>query len=59
MISSNNAMSTGSGSAIGGKGDLQLPQRPVLARYLTGTRFFCPQWLQARITGIANPHHSR
>lgn len=40
---------------MGGKGDLQAPQRPVLARYLAGIRFFCPQWLQARITGIQDP----
>jgi hypothetical protein len=39
---------------MGGRGDLQLPQRPVLARNLAGTRFFCPQWLQARMTGTDN-----
>jgi hypothetical protein len=24
----------------------------VLARYLAGTRFFCPHWLQMRMAGI-------
>jgi hypothetical protein len=43
MISSKSTMSTGSGSAIAGKRDLQFPQRPLLARYFAGTRFFCPQ----------------
>jgi hypothetical protein len=57
MISSNNSMSTASGSATGGKGDLQFPQRPVLARYFAGIRFFCPQWLQARMTGMVNLQH--
>jgi hypothetical protein len=40
------------GSTTGGNDDLQIPQRPVLARYLAGMRYFCPQWLQARVTGI-------
>lgn len=39
--SSNKASSAGRGSAIGGKGDLQIPQRPALARYFAGTRLFC------------------
>jgi hypothetical protein len=39
------------GSAMGGNGALQAPQRPVLARYLAGTRFFCPQLAQTRMTG--------
>jgi hypothetical protein len=35
---------------MGGKGDLQAPQRPVLARNLAGMRFCFPQWVQARMT---------
>src|ERR1700730_9756601 len=51
MTSSNNVSSAARGSATGGKGALQAPQRPVLARYLAATRFFCPQLLQTRMTG--------
>jgi len=50
-ISSNNCSSAASGSAIGGSGDLQEPQRPVLARNFAGMRFCVPQWLQVRMTG--------
>ncbi len=42
---------------MGGKADLQEPQRPVLARNLAGTRFCFPQWLQARRTGKRNLHN--
>jgi hypothetical protein len=52
VTSSNNRSSTGKGSDNGGKGDLQAPQRPVLARNLAGMRFCFPQWLQVRITGM-------
>ena len=58
MISSNKISSTAKGSEIGGNGDLQLPQRPVLAKYLAGIRFFWPQWLQSRITGKNDLHHT-
>src|SRR5260370_35832646 len=34
-----------------GKAALQDPQRPVMAKYLAGTRFLCPQWSQTRMTG--------
>jgi hypothetical protein len=50
-ISSNKISSTAKGSESGGNGDLQRPQRPVLAKYFAGIRLFWPQWLQARITG--------
>lgn len=43
MISSNNTSSTARGSAIGGSGDLQCPQRPSLAKNVAGMRFFGPQ----------------
>src|SRR6202007_1869246 len=36
---------------MGGNGALQAPQRPVLARCFAGTRFFCPQLAQMRMTG--------
>src|SRR5580658_10395096 len=49
--SSNSCSSAGRGSAMGGSGDLQEPQRPVLARNFAGMRFCVPQWLQARMTG--------
>src|SRR5712672_1436159 len=52
MISSNSASSAAIGSVTGGSADLQAPQRPVLARNFAGIRFFCPQFVQARITGI-------
>src|SRR5579872_3324793 len=55
MISSKSGVSTSNGSSIGGSGDLQLPQRPVSARCSTGTRFFWPQFLQTRTTGIKVP----
>jgi hypothetical protein len=58
MISSNKIPSTGRGSESGGNGDLQLPQRPVLAKYFAGIRLFWPQWLQARIMGMKRlPSH--
>jgi len=57
MASSNNTSSTASGSATGGNGDLQTPQRPVLARYLAGTRLLRPQCLQVRMKGIADLHN--
>jgi hypothetical protein len=57
MISSNRISSTAQGSESGGSGDLQLPQRPVLAKYFAGIRLFWPQWLQARITGKKDLHH--
>jgi len=37
---------------MGVKGDLHAPQRAVPARPLAGMRFFCPQWLHARMIGI-------
>src|SRR5438309_6906921 len=58
MISSNKISSTAKGSASGGNGDLQFPQRPVLAKYFAGTRLFWPQWLQARITGMKDLRHT-
>src|SRR6266705_6616606 len=58
MISSNKIPSTGRGSESGGNGDLQLPQRPVLAKYFAGIRLFWPQWLQARITGMKGLRHT-
>jgi hypothetical protein len=58
MISSNRISSTAKGSESGGNGDLQLPQRPVLAKYFAGIRLFWPQWLQARITGMQDLHHT-
>jgi hypothetical protein len=36
---------------------LQAPQRPVLVRCLAGTRFFCPQLVQARMTGMEDLSH--
>jgi hypothetical protein len=50
--------STAKGSESGGSGNLQLRQRPVLARYFAGMRFFWPQWLQARITGKKDFHRT-
>ena len=58
ITSSNKDSSTAKGSEIGGNGDLHFPQRPVLARYFAGIRFCWPQWLQARITGKKNLHHT-
>lgn len=51
MTSSNSASSAPMGSASGGNGALHAPQRPVLARYFAGTRFFCPHCKQTRIAG--------
>jgi hypothetical protein len=58
MISSNRISSTAKGSESGSNGDLQLPQRPVLAKYLDGIRLFWPHWLQARITGMKDLRHT-
>jgi hypothetical protein len=58
MISSNKISSTAKGSDSGGSGDLQFPQRPVLAKYFAGIRLFWPQWLQARTTGKKDLHHT-
>src|SRR6266481_6038604 len=57
VISSNCSGSTSNGSFIGDSGDLHAPQRPVSARCLAGTRFFCPQVVQARMTGIEPPSY--
>src|SRR5271168_1351442 len=53
--SSNNCSSAARGSAMGGSGDLQEPQRPVLARNLAGIRFCVLQWLHVRMTGKREP----
>src|ERR1700722_4231778 len=56
-ISSNNCSSAARGSAAGGSGDLQEPQRPVLARNLAGMRFCVLHWPQVRMTGNGDLHH--
>src|SRR5690349_16752165 len=52
-ISSINDESTSSGSSSGGIGFLQAPQRPLSAKFCAGIRFFVPQYLQVRTTGIS------
>src|SRR5271154_7312995 len=54
-ISSNNCSSAARGSAMGGNGDLQEPQRPALARNFAGMRFCVLHWLHVRMIGKREP----
>src|SRR5690606_19792488 len=49
VIWSNRLASTSIGALTGPSGFLQVPQRPVWARWRAGTRFFEPQCVQVRI----------
>src|SRR6185437_1614887 len=52
-ISSNSAVSTCTGSAMGGSAALHAPHRPASARCFAGIRFAFPQEPQLRSTGIS------